>query len=74
MLCCVMQAPSSLLDALEQHLAALEGKKGSAANTPTQSARSVLTYLLWFTLLIWSGAVLSQRFNNFLSGIDHAIL
>ncbi|XP_039289198.1 phosphatidylinositol-binding clathrin assembly protein LAP isoform X10 [Nilaparvata lugens] len=32
------KAPSSLLDALEQHLAALEGKKGSAANTPTQSA------------------------------------
>ncbi|XP_073980824.1 phosphatidylinositol-binding clathrin assembly protein lap isoform X9 [Rhodnius prolixus] len=35
------KAPSSLLDALEQHLAALEGKKGSAANTPTQSARSI---------------------------------
>ncbi|XP_054270304.1 phosphatidylinositol-binding clathrin assembly protein LAP isoform X3 [Macrosteles quadrilineatus] len=34
------KAPSSLLDALEQHLAALEGKKGSAANTPTQSASS----------------------------------
>uniref|UniRef100_A0A0K8T2C3 ENTH domain-containing protein n=1 Tax=Lygus hesperus TaxID=30085 RepID=A0A0K8T2C3_LYGHE len=33
------KAPSSLLDALEQHLAALEGKKGSAANTPTQTAR-----------------------------------
>ncbi|XP_052119961.1 phosphatidylinositol-binding clathrin assembly protein LAP isoform X8 [Frankliniella occidentalis] len=32
------KAPSSLLDALEQHLNALEGKKGSAANTPTQSA------------------------------------
>uniref|UniRef100_A0A1B6EA21 AP180 N-terminal homology (ANTH) domain-containing protein n=1 Tax=Clastoptera arizonana TaxID=38151 RepID=A0A1B6EA21_9HEMI len=32
------KAPSSLLDALEQHLLALEGKKGSAANTPTQSA------------------------------------
>uniref|UniRef100_A0A023F475 Putative clathrin assembly protein n=1 Tax=Triatoma infestans TaxID=30076 RepID=A0A023F475_TRIIF len=32
------KAPSSLLDALEQHLATLEGKKGSAANTPTQSA------------------------------------
>ncbi|KAG7199921.1 hypothetical protein KM043_014360 [Ampulex compressa] len=32
------KAPSSLLDALEQHLAFLEGKKGSAANTPTQSA------------------------------------
>ncbi|XP_076232298.1 phosphatidylinositol-binding clathrin assembly protein lap isoform X22 [Calliopsis andreniformis] len=31
------KAPSSLLDALEQHLASLEGKKGSAANTPTQS-------------------------------------
>lgn len=28
-----------MLDALEQHLASLEGKKGSAANTPTQSAR-----------------------------------
>lgn len=55
-----MQAPSSLLDALEQHLAALEGKKGSAANTPTQSARSVLTYLLQFTLLICAGAVLSK--------------
>ncbi|XP_059473418.1 phosphatidylinositol-binding clathrin assembly protein LAP isoform X5 [Neocloeon triangulifer] len=34
------KAPSSLLDALEQHLAALEGRKGSAANTPTQSASS----------------------------------
>ncbi|KAF6205151.1 hypothetical protein GE061_019318 [Apolygus lucorum] len=32
------KAPSSLLDALEQHLGALEGKKGSAANTPTQTA------------------------------------
>uniref|UniRef100_T1PJC6 ANTH domain protein n=1 Tax=Musca domestica TaxID=7370 RepID=T1PJC6_MUSDO len=32
------KAPSSLLDALEQHLAALEGRKVSAANTPTQSA------------------------------------
>ncbi|XP_018407648.1 PREDICTED: phosphatidylinositol-binding clathrin assembly protein LAP [Cyphomyrmex costatus] len=32
------KAPSSLLDALEQQLAFLEGKKGSAANTPTQSA------------------------------------
>ncbi|XP_023316434.1 phosphatidylinositol-binding clathrin assembly protein LAP isoform X17 [Trichogramma pretiosum] len=32
------KAPSSLLDALEQHLASLEGRKGSLANTPTQSA------------------------------------
>ncbi|XP_065332439.1 phosphatidylinositol-binding clathrin assembly protein LAP isoform X7 [Cloeon dipterum] len=37
------KAPSSLLDALEQHLAALEGRKGSAANTPTQGARNNLT-------------------------------
>ncbi|XP_058836404.1 LOW QUALITY PROTEIN: phosphatidylinositol-binding clathrin assembly protein LAP [Topomyia yanbarensis] len=34
------KAPSSLLDALEQHLATLEGKKGSAANTPTQTANN----------------------------------
>ncbi|XP_065369169.1 phosphatidylinositol-binding clathrin assembly protein LAP isoform X11 [Calliphora vicina] len=34
------KAPSSLLDALEQHLATLEGRKVSAANTPTQSASS----------------------------------
>ncbi|XP_045527134.1 phosphatidylinositol-binding clathrin assembly protein LAP isoform X4 [Pieris brassicae] len=32
------RAPSSLLDALEGHLATLEGKRGSAANTPTQTA------------------------------------
>ncbi|XP_054727048.1 phosphatidylinositol-binding clathrin assembly protein LAP isoform X11 [Anastrepha obliqua] len=34
------KAPSSLLDALEQHLATLEGRKVSAANTPTQTASS----------------------------------
>lgn len=33
------KAPSSLLEALEQHLAALEGKK-SAAGTPTQASRN----------------------------------
>lgn len=32
-----LQAPSSLLDALEQHLAALEGKK-SVVNAPVQIA------------------------------------
>ncbi|XP_034944597.1 phosphatidylinositol-binding clathrin assembly protein LAP isoform X5 [Chelonus insularis] len=32
------KAPSSLLDALEQHLASLEGKKTSTVNTPVQSA------------------------------------
>lgn len=35
------KAPSSLLEALEGHLATLEGRKGSAANTPTQSSRYV---------------------------------
>lgn len=35
------KAPSSLLEALEGHLNTLEGKKGSAANTPTQAARYV---------------------------------
>ncbi|XP_034944594.1 phosphatidylinositol-binding clathrin assembly protein unc-11 isoform X2 [Chelonus insularis] len=34
------KAPSSLLDALEQHLASLEGKKTSTVNTPVQSART----------------------------------
>lgn len=38
------KAPSSLLDALEQHLATLEGRKVSAANTPTQSARYVAVF------------------------------
>lgn len=33
------KAPSSLLDALEGHLATVEGRKTSAANTPTQSSR-----------------------------------
>lgn len=36
------KAPSSLLDALEGHLATLEGRKTSAANTPTQSSRYYL--------------------------------
>lgn len=40
------KAPSSLLDALEGHLATLEGRKGSAANTPTQSSRYNKTFLI----------------------------
>lgn len=32
-------APSSLLDALEQHLGSLEGKKTSSSSTPSQSSR-----------------------------------
>jgi hypothetical protein len=39
--CVVLQAPASLLEALEQHLASLEGKKGAAATatTPSSSAK-----------------------------------
>ncbi|XP_017775110.1 PREDICTED: phosphatidylinositol-binding clathrin assembly protein LAP-like isoform X5 [Nicrophorus vespilloides] len=43
------KVPSSLLEALEQHLAALEGKKSSASSTPSQSnqknVRSAVTAL-----------------------------
>lgn len=35
------QAPASLLEALEQHLASLEGKKGTGA-APTSAAKWVL--------------------------------
>ncbi|XP_055630905.1 phosphatidylinositol-binding clathrin assembly protein LAP isoform X4 [Toxorhynchites rutilus septentrionalis] len=47
------KAPSSLLEALEQHLATMEGKKGSAANTPTQTANSS-----------FGTAAASARFDN----------
>lgn len=36
------KAPSSLLDALEQHLASLDGKKTSAASTPSQASGYVI--------------------------------
>jgi hypothetical protein len=40
--CCEYQAPSSLLEALEGHLASLEGRKpGSGGTTPTGNTRSV---------------------------------
>ncbi|XP_055922879.1 phosphatidylinositol-binding clathrin assembly protein LAP isoform X22 [Eupeodes corollae] len=55
------KAPSSLLDALEQHLATLEGRKGSAANTPTQSASSS-----------FGTAAASSKFDN-TNGIDDNI-
>ena len=32
--CCVLQAPASLLDALEEHLRSLEGKKGTGTVAP----------------------------------------
>lgn len=49
------KAPSSLLDALEGHLATLEGRKSSAANTPTQSSRYTIANSLnnnhrWYNL------------------------
>lgn len=33
------KAPSSLLEALEQHLLSLDGKKTSTASTPSQASR-----------------------------------
>ncbi|XP_011498208.1 PREDICTED: phosphatidylinositol-binding clathrin assembly protein LAP isoform X9 [Ceratosolen solmsi marchali] len=57
------KAPSSLLDALEQHLASLEGRKGSAANTPTQSASTA-----------FGTAASNQRLENTGNGhIDEAL-
>lgn len=56
------KAPSSLLDALEQHLASLEGKKTSTSSTPSQSSR----YVLYFTTVHckWEVAYLETRCNN----------
>nr|CAD7425212.1 unnamed protein product [Timema monikensis] len=56
------KAPSSLLDALEQHLAALEGKKGSAANTPTQTASTA-----------FGTAAASTRLDSHSNGIDETL-
>ncbi|XP_017104553.2 phosphatidylinositol-binding clathrin assembly protein LAP isoform X15 [Drosophila bipectinata] len=55
------KAPSSLLDALEQHLATLEGRKVSAANTPTQSSSSA-----------FGTAAASSKFDNS-NGIDEQL-
>ncbi|XP_016954075.1 phosphatidylinositol-binding clathrin assembly protein LAP isoform X13 [Drosophila biarmipes] len=55
------KAPSSLLDALEQHLATLEGRKVSAANTPTQSSSSA-----------FGTAAASSKFDN-TNGIDEQL-
>ncbi|XP_037027506.1 phosphatidylinositol-binding clathrin assembly protein LAP isoform X24 [Bradysia coprophila] len=56
------KAPSSLLEALEGHLASLEGRKGSAANTPTQSSSSS-----------FGTAAASTRFDNHANGIDESL-
>ncbi|XP_070509926.1 phosphatidylinositol-binding clathrin assembly protein LAP isoform X6 [Chironomus tepperi] len=57
------KAPSSLLDALEQHLNTLEGKKtSSAANTPTQTASSS-----------FGTAAASAKFDQHTNGIDEGM-
>ncbi|XP_017083460.1 phosphatidylinositol-binding clathrin assembly protein LAP isoform X9 [Drosophila eugracilis] len=71
------KAPSSLLDALEQHLATLEGRKVSAANTPTQSSsnqrnvKSAVTALS-STSSAFGTAAASSKFDN-TNGIDEQL-
>ncbi|XP_037925051.1 phosphatidylinositol-binding clathrin assembly protein LAP isoform X15 [Hermetia illucens] len=72
------KAPSSLLEALEQHLATLEGKKGSAANTPTQSASNQKNVksgvsALSSTSSSFGTAAASTRFDSHTNGIDETI-
>ncbi|XP_011498203.1 PREDICTED: phosphatidylinositol-binding clathrin assembly protein LAP isoform X5 [Ceratosolen solmsi marchali] len=73
------KAPSSLLDALEQHLASLEGRKGSAANTPTQSASNRTNVksgvsALYSTSTAFGTAASNQRLENTGNGhIDEAL-
>ncbi|CAH0730773.1 unnamed protein product, partial [Brenthis ino] len=67
------KAPSSLLDALEGHLATLEGKKGSAANTPTQTAsaqKNVASVMgaLSSTSSSFGNAAASTRLDNQANG------
>ncbi|XP_020814221.1 phosphatidylinositol-binding clathrin assembly protein LAP isoform X12 [Drosophila serrata] len=71
------KAPSSLLDALEQHLATLEGRKVSAANTPTQSSsnqrnvKSAVTALS-STSSAFGTAAASTKFDT-TNGIDEQL-
>lgn len=73
------KAPSSLLDALEQHLATLEGKKGSAANTPTQTANNQKNVKSGVTALSstsssFGTAAASTKFDNPSNGaIDESL-
>nr|CAD7586165.1 unnamed protein product [Timema genevievae] len=74
----VAEAPSSLLDALEQHLAALEGKKGSAANTPTQTASNRTNVksgvsALSSTSTAFGTAAASTRLDSHSNGIDETL-
>lgn len=73
------KAPSSLLEALEQHLATLEGKKGSAANTPTQTANNQKNVKSGVTALSstsssFGTAAASTKFDNPTNGsIDESL-
>ncbi|XP_055590390.1 phosphatidylinositol-binding clathrin assembly protein LAP [Uranotaenia lowii] len=73
------KAPSSLLEALEQHLATLEGKKGSAANTPTQTANNQKNVKSGVTALSstsssFGTAAASSKFDNPTNGgIDESL-
>lgn len=72
------KAPSSLLDALEQHLLALEGKKGSAANTPTQTAsnqKNVKSGVSALTSTSSSFGIVaeSSKFDSPTNGIDESL-
>ncbi|XP_017104548.2 phosphatidylinositol-binding clathrin assembly protein LAP isoform X10 [Drosophila bipectinata] len=71
------KAPSSLLDALEQHLATLEGRKVSAANTPTQSSSNQRNFksavsALSSTSSAFGTAAASSKFDNS-NGIDEQL-
>ncbi|XP_064550179.1 phosphatidylinositol-binding clathrin assembly protein LAP isoform X8 [Drosophila montana] len=72
------KAPSSLLDALEQHLATLEGRKVSAANTPTQSSSYQRTNVksavsaLSSTSSAFGTAAASSKFDT-TNGIDEQL-
>ncbi|XP_067013302.2 phosphatidylinositol-binding clathrin assembly protein unc-11 isoform X2 [Anabrus simplex] len=72
------KAPSSLLDALEQHLASLEGKKGSAANTPTQTASNRTNVksgvsALSSTSTAFGTAAANTRLDSHANGIDETL-
>lgn len=72
------KAPSSLLDALEQHLASLEGKKGSAANTPTQTANNRTNVksgvsALSSTSTAFGTAAANTRLDSHTNGIDESL-
>ncbi|XP_032305891.1 phosphatidylinositol-binding clathrin assembly protein LAP isoform X19 [Drosophila ananassae] len=71
------KAPSSLLDALEQHLATLEGRKVSAANTPTQSSSNQRNFksavsALSSTSSAFGTAAASSKFDTS-NGIDEQL-